>query len=487
MHTDAPSYLAFDLGASSGRAVVGTLKDGRLVLNELLRFRTPLEERAAADGRPSLFWDRAALLSRFRAALDIALADVQNLRGISVDTWAVDYVPVGADGEALRDPYAYRDTRTEGRAEQAFARVSKQEQYARTGIQPLPFNTAFQVLDDVEREPDVIAATQHRLLLADYLLHRLCGHAACERTVASTTGLMDAQAGEWDRDLIERLGLPQAGWAEIVAPGTDLGALLPAWLPKGFAAAAPRVVATCSHDTAAAVAAIPAPPPEARPAARAYVSSGTWALVGVELGAPILTAEALEAGFTNEAGLGGTTRFLKNRAGFWVLEECLREWTEASGEVADYGALVAEAEAAAPAEGTLDLDAPQFATRGGMPAKVEAACEAAGLDAPASRGAFVRLLFESQAAAVCGVLGEIAGLTGTRAEVLHVVGGGARNAFMNQLLADASRLPVVAGPAEATVLGNLAVQARALGDLPPRTSANDLAAASAVVRRFEPT
>lgn len=474
-----PSFLAFDLGASSGRAVLGTLLDGRLRTIEVGRFATPLAERAAADGRPSLFWDLEALWHHIRGALDLALRLAPTLQSVSVDTWAVDYVPVGADGEPLRDPYAYRDSRTHGRAAEVFARVPAAELYARTGIQPLPFNTVFQVADDVEREPEVVGATRWRLLLADYLLYRLSGRAVAERTVASSTGLLDARTGDWAADLIERAGLPAGGWPEVVAPGTVLGPLRADLVPAGRTA--PRVVATCSHDTAAAVAAVPA-----RGDRRwAFVSSGTWALVGVVRDEPVLSEAARRAGFTNEAGLDGATRLLKNRTGFWVLEECLREWAS-TGDRPDYDALVAEAERATSTRQTISLDTPAFAARGDHLAKVEAACREHGVPVPQSRGALVRLLLESQAEAIRQSVAEVEALTGDAIEVLHVVGGGARNGLLNRLTAEACGVPVLAGPAEATSLGNLAVQARAVGVLGDRSVADLIRASADEATRLAP-
>ena len=450
------SYLAIDLGASSGRAVVGSTDGARMRLSEIHRFPTPLVERAGG-----LVWDLGALWAEVLGAAQLALRLAPGLRSISVDAWGVDYVPLDADGEPLRDPFAYRDPRTQGRMAEVFARIPAAELYGRTGIQFLEFNTLFQVAADLALEPELVALTQSRLLIADYLLYKLSGEAVAERTLASTTGLLSAKTGEWDADLIRRLGDEPSRWPRVVAPGSVLGPLRAEWLSDGFAGPPPSIVATCSHDTAAAVAAVPAT--EKQP--WAYISSGTWSLVGAECASPVLTDAARRANFTNEAGLGGTTRLLKNRVGFWVLEECIREWTEADGERPDYETLVAEAEAAPPVNLYVDLNEPPFALRGGMAGKIEAYCLAHGIPVPASRGATVRLILESLAESYRRTLGELAALVGERAEVLHVVGGGAYNDFLNQLTADACGLPVVAGPAEATALGNLLVQARALGDL----------------------
>ena len=465
-----PSYLAIDLGASSGRAVVGTLDGDRVRLSEVHRFRTPLVERAA-DGEARLVWDLDVLWAEVRTGLDLALRIAPGLRSVSVDTWGVDYVPLGADGEPLRDPYAYRDTRTRGFMAAVLERIPATDLYGRTGIQFLEFNSIYQVAADAELEPDLFERTRTRLLIADYLLYRLSGEAVAERTLASTTGLFNATTGDWDADLVRQLGDEPGRWPRVVAPGTLLGPVLPDALPAGFSGEPPTVVATCSHDTAAAVAAVPARGD--RP--WAYVSSGTWSLVGVERAAPVLTDAARRAGFTNEAGLDGTTRFLKNRTGFWVLEECIREWTETDGARPDYETLVAEAAAAPPVGRYLPLNEPAFALRGGMRAKIRAACREHEVPVPRSRGALVRLIFESLAESYRRVLSEGAALTGEQTETLHVVGGGAYNGLLNRLTADACNVTVVAGPAEATALGNLLVQARALGDLdrPLRAAVRD--------------
>ena len=475
-----PAYLAIDLGASSGRAVVGTLDGGAMRMREVHRFRTPLVEEGG-----HLYWDHEALMLEVRACLTNALALAPALRSVSVDSWAVDYVPLGADGEPLRRPYAYRDPRTRGRLDEAARRAGGADAlYGRTGIQFLEFNTLPQVVADLADEPALAARVATRLLIADYVLYRLSGRMVAERTMASTTQLLDVRTGGWADDLIRAVGDDPARWPAIVPPGTVLGPVRPSVLPADASAAphAPLAVATCAHDTAAAVAAVPA----RDDAPWAYISSGTWSLVGAELRAPIVTPAARQAGFTNEAGLDGTVRFLKNRVGMWVLEECVREWAE-SGERPSWEALAAEAAAAPPAGGAaVDCNAPPFAERGGMVRKLEAACRDAGVPVPATRGALVRLVLESLAESYRRTLAELEALTGARAAVLHVVGGAARNALLNQLTADACGRRVVAGPVEATALGNLLVQARALGDLPPGSTLRDAARASATLTTFTP-
>jgi len=476
-----PTYLAIDLGASTGRAVLGTLErlpqGWRVATREVHRFRVPMIEEAG-----HLYWQVDALWADLRTALATALDMAPTLQSVSVDSWAVDYVPLGADGAPLRLPYAYRDPRTRGRLAEVFRRIAADRLYAVTGIQFLDFNTLPQIVSDLIDEPDVVARTETRLLIADYFLYRLSGRPVAERTMASTTQLFDVRAGLWSREVIRAAGDDPARWPTIVNSGTVLGPVLPDVLPAALRGTGrrPLVVASCSHDTAAAVAAVPASGDEPW----AYISSGTWSLVGAELRAPVLTAAARRAGFTNEVGLDGTIRFLKNRTGMWVLEECLREWAVDDSRLA-WETLFAEATASSSGH-VIDLDAPQFGERGGMVAKLAAARRDGGASAPVTRGGMCRLVLESLADGYRRTLDELEALTGARTRVVHIVGGGARNWLLNQLTADACGRRVVAGPEEASALGNLLVQARALGDLPRGVAIRDVARASSTLSEFLP-
>lgn len=470
------SYLAIDLGASSGRAIVGTLDGDCMRTEEVHRFRTPIREETG-----HLYWDIAAMWTEIRRGVSEALSAVPTLRSISVDSWAVDYVPLDEHRVAVRRPYAYRDSRTKGRLATATRLAGGAEVlYGQTGIQLLELNTISQIVADVEDEPALLARTATRLTIAEYFLFLLSGKAVAERTMASTTQLMNVRTGEWSDALIRAIGDDPSRWPRIVPAGTTLGVAVPSALPDGHANA-PLVIATCAHDTAAAVAAVPA----SSDTRWAFVSSGTWSLVGAELDAPITSDRAREAGFTNESGLDGTIRFLKNRTGMWVLEECCREWAENS-EQPSYEELFADAANTPPSNGTLDLDAPQFGERGGMVEKIYAACRANGITLGEGRGAFVRLILESLAESCASTLRELERLIASPIKDVHIVGGGARNALLNQLTADACGRRVLAGPDEATVLGNLLVQARALGDLPAGVSIREAARRSTRVTEFIP-
>ncbi len=468
------SYLAIDLGASSGRAVLGTLDGSVMRMDEIHRFRTPIIEE---NGH--LYWDIDALWSDIQVAVSRAFVSAPSLRSISVDSWAVDYVPLDATRRALRNPYCYRDPRTAGRLDTAIRLAGGADAlYDRTGIQFLPFNTLPQVVADIEDEPTLVGATATRLLIAEYFLYRLSGRMVAEATMASTTQLVDARTGQWSASLLHAIGDDEKRWPPIVPCGTALGPMLPEMVPADVAAA-PLVLATCAHDTAAAVAAVPA----AAGRAWAFISSGTWSLVGAELSAPVLTRAAREPGFTNEAGLDNTVRFLSNRAGMWVLEECRREWA-AQGDPLSHDELLRAAESAPSMVRVIDLNAPAFAQRGEMVSRIDAACREKHIDPPATHGETVRLILESLAASHADALDELAALIGTTIDDVHIVGGGARNDMLNQLTAQRTGRRVLAGPEEATVLGNLLVQARTLGDLPAGVSVRDAARSSTRIREF---
>ena len=467
-------YLAVDLGASSGRVVLGTLDGDAMQLEELHRFQTPLIER-----NRHLYWDIESIWAEIRFALAKSFDTGVEIRSISVDSWAVDYVPLDLHGNALRRPYSYRDPRTAGRMATAIELAGGAEAlFDRTGIQFLELNTLPQIIADIRDEPGLVWETATRLLIAEYFLYRLSGVKVAEATMASTTQLVDARTGEWALELIKAIGDDERRWPRIVPPGTVLGPLLPALVPPGVGRA-PAVLACCAHDTASAVAAVPAT--GERP--WAFISSGTWSLVGMELDEPVLGTAAREHGFTNEAGLDGTVRFLKNRAGMWVLEECRREWEE-EGTRYGHEALFRTAAESTSLGTVIDLNAPQFAGRGEMVRKLIDACAASGVDAPATHGGFVRLILESLAASHAAALDELEAVTGTRVDDVHVVGGGARNELLNQLTADRTGRRVLAGPEEATVLGNLLVQARALGDLPPGVTVRDAARRSSKITEY---
>lgn len=469
------SYIAVDLGASSGRVVLGTLDGDVMRMEETHRFTTPMIE---SEGH--LFWDITLMWAEIRRGMAEALSSGRNVRSVSVDSWAVDYVPLDAAGVALRNPYSYRDQRTTGRLEVAIKTAGGADAlYDRTGIQFLAFNTLPQIISDIADEPAVVARTACRLMIAEYFLYRMSGRKVAEITNASTTQLLDARTGTWATDLIGAVGDEASRYPEIVRSGTVLGPLAPDLVRKGVST--PMVLATCAHDTAAAVVAVPA----TSDGAWAFVSSGTWSLVGMERLLPVLTREARVAGFTNEAGVDSTVRFLRNRAGMWVLEELRREW-QATGARYSHEELFTAAAVTISSGFTIDLNAPQFASRGDMMRKVAVACTECGASMPETHAGIARLVLESIAGSHAEALRDLDAVTGVETEDVHIVGGGALNDMLNQLTADRSGKRVLAGPEEATVLGNLLLQARTLGHLPPGVSIRDASRRSSRIREFTP-
>ena len=437
------AVAAVDLGASSGRVMLGRVAADTLDVAEVARFGN---DPVRAGG--TLYWDvlriHHDMLAGLRAAGPVA--------SIGVDSWAVDYGLLDADGRLLGNPVHYRDARTDGLIERTLAIVAASELYELTGIQLLPFNTVFQLLADGGLPP----AAGTLLLIPDLLTYWLTGEVGAERTNASTTGLLDARTGTWSAPLLDRLGIPAHVLAPLRAPGTRGGALRDDVADAlGYRTS---VTAVASHDTASAVAAVPATSERF-----AYISCGTWSLVGVELAGPVLTAASRAANFTNEVGVDGTVRYLRNVMGLWPLQECLRAWPGA-----DLGALLAAAEREPALAAVVDLDDPGFLPPGDMPARIASACERLGRPAPRTRPGFVRSIMDSLALAHRRAVRDAVRLSGRDVEVVHIVGGGARNTLLCQLTADACGLPVVAGPVEATAIGNVLVQARAL-DLAPQS------------------
>ena len=460
-------YLAFDLGASNSRALLGTLRDGEMTLEELRRFATPIIEKG-----DRLFWDETAIWQELRLCLQEAIQEAPDLRSLSVDSWGVDYVPLNRSGLPARNPYCYRDPRTAGVKERAFEILSAEQIYAQTGIQFLPFNTLYQLLADQEEDAQSLKEVWRHLTIADYFNYRFSGSIAIEISMASTTQLMDVATKVWSESLMRSFGLVSKSWPQIVPSGTILGT---ASNREDL-----KVIASCSHDTGSAVAATPA----LGERNWAYISCGTWSLIGVERSKPLISETVREAGFTHEAGLDGTIRFLKNLTGLWVLQECVRDWRK-EGPV-DWADLVEEATRTRSAPKPIHLDDPCFLARGEMESRVRNYCFQNGVSLSKNRGDLVRLILESIAHGYCAALRDLERLTGQDIETVHLFGGGSQNRLLCQLTADLSKKPVVAGPVEATALGNLLIQARTLGDLPEGKTIRDVSAQSSQLHTYLP-
>lgn len=460
-------YLAIDLGAESGRAILGTLENGRLQLEELHRFpNTPVRIPSG------LYWDTFRLFHEILQGLAAAGRERKlSLSGIGVDTWGVDFGLVGRDGSLVANPMHYRDSRNDGMLEKTFSVVPREEIFAQTGIQFMQLNTLYQLYAMKLGGSPGLEAASRLLFMPDLFNYWITGVQRNELTEASTSQFYNPVRKRWATELFEALGLPVSILGEIVPPGTLLGPLLPHVAEYAGLGSVP-VYATASHDTAAAVASVPAEGED-----WAYISSGTWSLMGVELAEPVINEQSLALNFTNEVGYGGRIRFLKNIAGLWLLQECRRAWAQ-EGTDYSYDDLARMASEAAPLQSLLHPDA--FLHPGGMPERIASWCRTHGGSAPQTPGEFARTIFESLALRYRQVLESLESVTGRRLKVIHIVGGGSRNRVLNQFVADATGRIVVAGPAEATAAGNVLVQAIGAGAL------KDLEEARAVVRRSLP-
>ncbi|GAA2976909.1 rhamnulokinase [Microbacterium terrae] len=453
---------AVDLGATSGRVMLGFVGDGELRLEPVARFPNgPVE---GPDG--ALHWDFSALYRHVVEGLRDAVARERGIASVGIDSWAVDYGLVSG-GEVQGEPFHYRDDRTVRGVEQVHAAVPFDELYRRNGLQFLPFNTLYQFV--TERG---LADADAALLVPDLVAFLLTGAVVAERTNASTTGLVDVTSGLWDVELAESLGIPASVLAPLVEPGAHLGTLSGA--ARERIGAALDVVAVGSHDTASAVVAVPLSSPDA-----AYISCGTWGLVGVELDEPVVSDAAREANFTNEGGVDGRVRFLHNVTGLWLLSEAVRTWEAEDGAAIDLPALLADAASVDADVALFDANDPRLSAPGDMPARIAAVLEESGAPVPATRAAFARTIVESIAQAFAGAVATAGRLTDRDIDVIHIVGGGSLNRLLCQATADRSGLPVLAGPVEATALGNVLVQARAHGWYGPDATLETLRAAVA--------
>ncbi|GAB3536500.1 rhamnulokinase family protein [Arthrobacter tecti] len=470
MNAKPAVYAAIDIGASSGRVILGRMGADGPSLEVVHRFPNGVQE---IDG--ALRWDVEDLFEQvlhgLALAAERAAATGERIVSIGVDTWAVDYGLVYDDGGLASQPHSYRDSRTASVVDAVHRKVPFEQLYSVTGLQFLPFNTVYQLAAEPSLEG------MQALLIPDLFGSWLTGQRRCEATNASTTGLLDAAAGRFAGSLFDALDIPQDIFPELIQPGESLASLLPVIAEKTGLPADTRVVAVGSHDTASAVAAVPA-----HSSNFAYISSGTWSLVGVELPEPIRTEASRQANFTNERGVDGTIRYLRNCGGLWLLQECLREW----GTAVTLEEVLAEASALSAGGPVIDADSDAFIAPDNMPDRIREAADAA-LESPA---AVVRCILDSLAQVYARTLARAAELSGRAIDVVHIVGGGSQNRLLCQLTADATGLPVVAGPVEATALGNVLVQARADGALGSDATLTDIRAAvrrTAQTHTYEPS
>jgi rhamnulokinase len=443
------SFAAIDLGASSGRVMLAEISANAVDLREVHRFAN-----RPVTLRGTLHWDVLSLWAGALDGLHVAGRHTERLAGIGVDSWAIDYGLLDEDGRLLDNPVHYRDQRTDGVAAEVARTIGFDELYATTGVQLLPFNTIFQWV--AARDSWAMRHAAHALLIPDLFGYWLTGRLGSELTNASTTGLLDVRAGEWAGGVFDRLGLRRDLLPAIRRSGDAAGELLPD-VARECGLEPVQVVAVGSHDTASAVVGVPA-----RDERFAYISCGTWSLVGVELAEPVTSEQARAANFSNELGVDGTVRFLRNVMGLWLLQESVRTWERASGPV-DLPRLLADAGQVPAARSVIDPDRPEFLPPGDLPARIRQECRRTGQPVPESPPEITRCILDSLAAAYRRTVRQAAELSGHSVDVVHIVGGGAQNALLCQLTADACELPVVAGPVEAAAYGNVLVQARAAG------------------------
>ncbi|MEO8350479.1 MAG: rhamnulokinase family protein [Chthoniobacteraceae bacterium] len=471
----ATEHIAIDLGAESGRVISGRIVEGKLSVAEVHRFpNEPIRLLGTLRWNLMALWK--GVLAGLRQIGDAGLS----ARSVSVDSWGVDYVLVRGQEPMHGLPFHYRDPRADGPFRTLREKIGDETIYEETGIQFMTLNSIYQLAADVERDRGWVESADGFLMIADWFHWMLSGVRGVEETNASTTQLYDPRRRTWARALIKRCELPQRLFPEaLVIPGTRIGPLA-AEVAHETNLAGVEVVACCTHDTASAVVAVPAEGDIC-----AYLSSGTWSLLGVELEQPIISEASRRANFTNEVGFGGTIRLLKNIAGLWILQECRRAWATGGLEIS-YEELMELAQASEPLRSLIRPDDQRFVRAGEMPEKVRALCRETKQPVPETPGQFARCIFDSLALSYASVLSEIEGLIGREIATLHIVGGGSRNRLLNQLAADATGRRVVAGPVEATAIGNLLVQAIAFGELASLQEARRLVSRSFELTTFEP-
>jgi rhamnulokinase len=472
-------YIGIDLGAESGRVMLGSLADGRLALEEIHRFpNTPLR----TDG--AWHWDVPALWAGIKEGLRQVARRAVPIASVSVDSWGLDCALLDARGEVMPPVFHYRDPRTERGVPTLFAKVPWEQVFAETGIQFIPINHLYHLAAET---PERLARAAQIVPIGDLFNCFLSGVASAEVSLASTTQLYNPRTRTWSGPLLGALGLQPEQFPPLVEPGTKLGRLKPAVAGETGLSVGVEVIATCTHDTGAAVAGVPVQGSEfkePRPT-WAYLSSGTWSLLGLELPEPILIDRCRELNFTNEIGFGNSVRLLKNIVGLWLVQECRRDWAHA-GRDFDYATLTRLADEAEPFRSLINPADPRFIQPDAMPERIAGYCRATGQPVPETPGQFIRCALESLALEYRRVLRQAEELAGTKAGRLHIVGGGSKNSLLNQFAADACGVPVLAGPAEATAIGNILVQAIASGHLPSLAAGREVVGRSFETSRVEP-
>ena len=469
------SFLAFDIGASSGRAILGILENGKVELTEIHRFKNQMTK---ING--SYFWNIFSLFDELKTGLKKCISEYKiQPESIGIDTWGVDYALVTCEGNLVGLPFAYRDHRTDNSMEEFFSILPKKETYLLSGIQFMQFNTLFQLFSSVQENYSGLQIAENLLFTPDALNFLFTGIRKNEYTIASTSQMLKPGKAEWEMKLFDAAGIPQKLAGDIIQPATVLGNLLPEVLEETGSAPIP-CIAVAGHDTASAVVSVPAQGEN-----WAYLSSGTWSLLGIESPVPVVSEKTLEMNFTNEGGVDGTTRLLKNIMGMWLIQECKRIWDSKS--VMGWNEIVALSNNATPFKSLINPDDSGFLNPGDMPKAVQDYCERTNQPVPQTKGEIARCIYDSLVLKYKFTIKQIESVTGNKIEKLHIIGGGAHNAMMNELTADATGIPVFAGPTEATAIGNILLQAKALGKVNSLAEIREIVGNSFDVTKYLPS
>ena len=475
-------FFAVDLGATSGRTIIGSLSDGKFDLEELTRFDNNLIETGG-----HFYWDIYALYYEIIKGLKLVAQRNIPIQSIGIDTWGCDFVYVGKDGAILRNPMAYRDPHTFGMMEKYFdEKVSKEKVYEKTGIQFMNFNSLFQIYAMRKAGNVALENADKVLFIPDALSYMLTGKAICEYTVASTSQILNPMTKDLDEELVESLGLKRSQFGEMTSPATIIGTLTKE-VQKMTGLTAIPVIAVAGHDTASAVAAVPAKNEEF-----AYLSSGTWSLMGIETKEAIINDRSFDLNFTNEGGIDGTTRFLKNICGMWIYERCRKEWKDAAAanntdmEALSHSALIAEAMKQPAFQSIINPDDAVFANPSSMVDAIQGYCEKTSQYVPKTYGEICRCIFESLALRYRQIFTWLKEFANFDIHVLHIIGGGSLNAYLNQFTANSCGVTVLAGPQEGTAIGNIMLQAKASGTVKDIWEMRQIIANSLELKRFEP-
>jgi rhamnulokinase len=469
------SFLAFDIGASSGRAILGILENNKVELVEIHRFKNQMTKIHG-----NYFWNIFSLFDELKTGLKKCISEFKiQPESIGIDTWGVDYSLVTGDGQLVGLPFAYRDHRTDNSMEEFFQKMSKKETYLLSGIQFMQFNTLFQLFSSVQQNYSGLKVAENLLFTPDTLNFLFTGVKKNEYTIASTSQMLKPGKAEWEPKLFKAAGIPQKLAGEIIQPSAVLGDLLPEVLEETGSASIP-CIAVAGHDTASAVVSVPAQGEN-----WAYLSSGTWSLLGIESPVPLVSEKTLEMNFTNEGGVDGTTRFLKNIMGMWLIQECKRIWDTKSAM--GWHEIVALSNNVKPFISLINPDDAGFLNPGNMPKAVQDFCEKTNQPVPQTKGEIARCIYDSLVLKYKFTIKQIESVTGNKIEKLHIIGGGAHNATMNQLTADATGVPVFAGPTEATAIGNILLQAKALGKVKSLAEIREIVRNSFEVAEYTPS